>query len=241
MSYIPQLFVHSSRHVRLPAISVHSNLLKIPEVRNQILFHLKETATSDEVESVLGSWCVLAHDAEKSVSGVGKEAWDSFVRYPSAAAEARQQTSNSNEKHFRLDAASKSTLFRFVQRTVLDPLGVFAYLNPLPASTVPTPPDTNTKNRKPGGGGKGTAASKQQQLAAAIAAVRKEATEVGEPERSKMDEHDESESDRKARLRISGLGGLRWFFGQFLGFLCKRPDLIPVQIMTRFRKKVLHC
>lgn len=212
MHYIPPLFIHPSRRVRLLSISVLSNLLKISKVRDQVLFYLQETAAAEAVESILGSWCVLAHDVEKSVSNVGQEAWDSFVRHSPTVVEGSQLTGGSNGKYFLLDNASKSTIFGFVQRTVLDPLGVYSYLNPPPASNVPTPPDIpNPKNRRPGGGTKGAAASKQQQLAAALAAARKAGTDAGEPSRNKTEGYDESETDRRARLRIGALGGLRWF------------------------------
>ncbi|KAJ3574319.1 hypothetical protein NP233_g1845 [Leucocoprinus birnbaumii] len=212
MHYIPPLFVHPSRRVRHLAISVHSNLLKIPEVRDQVLFHLQEAATSESVESVLGTWCVLAHDIEKSVSNVGKDSWDSFVRLPPDQTKEANTADNSTNKSFLVEDSSRNAILSFVQRTILDPLSVYAYLNPPPASNVPTPPDIPTpKNRRPGGSNKQSAASKHQQLAAAIAAARKGGIEVGEPARSKTEEYEESETDRKARLRIGGLGSLQWF------------------------------
>lgn len=218
MHYIPSLFIHPSRRVRLLAISVHLNLLKIPEVRNQILFYLKETATSDEVESVLGSWCVLVHDIENSVAGVGKEAWDSFVRYPSAIPGQQQQPRDEGGDHFyvlNVNGTSRNAVFGFIQRAIMDPLEVYNYLNPPPTSTASTPPvSTTSKNQRSLLPGKGGAVSKQRQLSDAIVAARKTGNEE-EHVRSKMEEYDESEVDRKARLRIGGLGGLKWFLGEF--------------------------
>lgn len=183
-------------------------------MRDQILFYLKETAASEEVESVLGSWLILVHDIEKTVGSAGKDAWDSFVRYPSATSHVEEADQKADGGFYTLDATSKNAIFNFVQRTVMDPLGVYAYLNPPPASNVPTPPVTVPKNQRSGGGGKG-GISKQQQLAAAIAAARKAGTEEGEAVRSKAEEYDESEVDRRARLRIGGVGGLKWFLGEF--------------------------
>ncbi|KAF9447824.1 hypothetical protein P691DRAFT_670660 [Macrolepiota fuliginosa MF-IS2] len=186
MHYVPPLFIHPSRRVRLLSISVHANLLNIPEVRDQILFYLRETAKSEEAESILGSWCVLVHDVEKSVGSVGKEAWDSFIRYSQHG--SGEETREAGGRFYMLDATPKNLIFNFIQRTIMDPLGVYAYLNPPPASSAPTPP-----------------------LAAAIAAARRSGTEEGETVRNKAEEYDESETDRRARLKIGGVGGLRWF------------------------------
>jgi hypothetical protein len=213
MHYIPSLFIHPSRRVRLLAITVHLNLLKISEVRNQILFYLKETATSDEAESVLGSWCVLVHDIENSVAGIGKEAWDSFIRYPSPI--PGQQSQDEGGSYYVLNGTPRNAVFAFVQRAIMDPLEVYNYLNPPPTSTAPTPPvSANVKTQRFVAGGKGGAVSKQRQLADAIVAARRTGDEE-EHIRSKTEAFDESEVDRKARLRIGGLGGLKWFLGEF--------------------------
>lgn len=194
---------------------MHLNILKIPEVRAQVLYYLQEVATSETLESVLGTWCVLAHDIDKLASSIGTEAWNSFVRYCAGHSMEEPLMDASAEAYFLLDATSRHTLFGFLQRTALDPLGVYAYLNPLPTSIVPTPSQQpNLKNRRPGGNNKGAAASKRQQLASAIAAVRKAGIEAEEPVRSKSEDYDESESDRSARLRISAVGGLRYFLGE---------------------------
>lgn len=223
MHYIPSLFIHPSRRVRLLAISVHLDLLKISEVRHQILFYLKETATSEEVESVFGSWCVLGYDVEKSVAGVGKKAWDSFVRCPSVISGQHQQQQSQGEEGdedvYMLNGTSRNAVFGFVQRAIMDPLEVYNYLNPPPTSTVSTPPvSTNSKNQRTGGtGGKGGNVSKQRMLADAVVAARKAAgNEEDYGGRSKMEEYEESEVDRKARLRIGGLGGLKWFLGEVI-------------------------
>jgi len=194
---------------------VHLNLLKVPEVRAQVLYYLQEVATSETLESVLGTWCVLAHDIDKLASSIGTEAWNSFVRYCPGHFVEEPLMDASAEAYFLLDTTSRHTLFGFLQRTALDPLEVYAYLNPLPTSIVPTLPEQpNLKNRRTGGSNKGTTASKRQQLASAISAARKAGLEAEEPVRSKSEEYDESESDRSARLRISAVGGLRYFLGK---------------------------
>lgn len=200
---------------------MHLNLLKVPEVRAQVLYYLQEVATSETLESVLGTWCVLAHDIDKLASSIGTEAWNSFVRYCPGRSVEEPLLDASAEAYFLLDATSRHTLFGFLQRTALDPLGVYTYLNPLPTSIVSTPSEQPNLKNRPGGSNRGATASKRQQLASAIAAARKVGIDAEEPARSKSEEYDENESDRSARLRISAVGGLRYFLGEIglAGFL----------------------
>lgn len=153
---------------------------------------------------------MLVHDVDKSVSSVGRDSWDAFVRYSSIKEE--------EGKYYVLEASSKNAIFSFVQRTVMDPLSVYSYLNPPPASAAPTPPTPNSRNQRSGGGT--PARGKHQQLAAAIAAARRTGGEDSEPVKTKAEEYEESEVDRRARLRIGGVGGLRWFLGKSLNSTC---------------------
>ena len=83
-----------------------------------MLFYLQEAATSETLENVLGTWCVLAHDIDKVASSAGKEAWNSFVRYCPGYSVEESPTDTSAEAYFILDATSRRTLFGFLQRTV---------------------------------------------------------------------------------------------------------------------------
>lgn len=85
-----------------------------------------------------------------------------------------------------------------MQRTALDPSGIYEYLNPLPSiATTALPP---RKKGQPGGKPSAMAMSHNDDSGA-------------QTPRSKIDEQEESEQDRRARLRISALGAMRWIFG----------------------------
>ncbi|KAF8056637.1 hypothetical protein FPV67DRAFT_646018 [Lyophyllum atratum] len=168
LHHLPALFAHPSRRVRLLAAGVHLSFLQISLVRDQILFFLRETATPSQIESILGTWCLAAHDIDRSVSSTALKSWVDAISF------------ESGRDQIKLDERSLPSLLAFIQRAVLDPNGVHHYLNPAPPMTPMLP----TKK-----------------------GARKEEPEVAA--RSKAEELEESEQDRKARLRISGLGAIR--------------------------------
>lgn len=83
------------------------------------------------------------------------------------------------------------SLVSFVQRAVLDPTGLYLYLNPVQIS-VNVVPQKTVKGR-----------------AVPVAPVLKP---EGDPESRHTE--DESEEDRKARLRVGGLGVFEWLLGE---------------------------
>ncbi|KAG5352362.1 hypothetical protein C0989_002683 [Termitomyces sp. Mn162] len=170
LHHVPALFVHPSRRVRLLAASVHLSFVQISPVREHILSFLRDSASASQIETILGTWCLAAHDVEKSVAGIAFKSWIDVCTFVSGP---RDQ--------LLLDDTYLSPLVAFVQRTILDPNGAYVYLNP-PQLVVPVPV-----------GKKGV--------------TRKE--EPADTPRSKADEQEESDTDRKARLRIGGLGAIR--------------------------------
>lgn len=109
--------------------------------------------------------------------------------------EVKEGSSSSGEQ-LVLDDNFLSPIGAFVQRTALDPTGIYEYLNPPPP--VATGVDLSWKK------GKGQPSGKLS--------ARNDESGTLTP-RSKTDEQDESEQDRNARLRISALGAIRWIFG----------------------------
>ena len=109
--------------------------------------------------------------------------------------EVKEGSSSSGEQ-LVLDDNFLSPIGAFVQRTALDPTGIYEYLNPPPP--VATGGDLSWKK------GKGLPSGKLS--------ARNDDSGTLTP-RSKTDEQDESEQDRNARLRISALGAIRWIFG----------------------------
>ncbi|KAI9062239.1 hypothetical protein FKP32DRAFT_1593812 [Trametes sanguinea] len=176
LHHLPTLFLHPSRRIRLQAVGLHASLLQIADLRKEIFFQIREVASSDHAESILGTWCLAAHDVDRQVSSFARESWS---RYVSAA--------QSSDNKLLLDGPLFSSLWEFIQRTLLDPAGVYLYLNP-PQPVISTP----ASSRK--GSGRGTPVRKDEDLST----------------RPKSDEEEENEQDRKARLRIGAFGATEW-------------------------------
>ncbi|KAI0371298.1 hypothetical protein BV20DRAFT_1035310 [Pilatotrama ljubarskyi] len=176
LHHIPALFLHPSRRIRLLAVGLHTSLLQIPDLRTEIFFQIREVATSDHAESILGAWCLAVHDVDRQVSSYARESWTRYV----------STTQTSGDK-LLLDEALFPRVWEFVQRTLLDPGGVYLYLNP-PQPAMPTP----APSRK--GSGRGTPVRKDDETSA----------------RPKADEDEENEQDRKARLRVGAFGATEW-------------------------------
>ncbi|TFK41660.1 hypothetical protein BDQ12DRAFT_678315 [Crucibulum laeve] len=177
LHHVSSLFVHPSRRVRFLTATLHTSLLHLPPVRDQIFFYLRESASTAQLEAILGTWCIAAHDVDRSVASATLKAWKDAISYPGSPDTADRFVLNDNPR---------SSLVSFVQRTALDPSGAYAYLNP-------APPVVSTPIPKKSGRG--------------LPPVQK-----AEPEstRSKAEEMEESESDRRARLRVGALGAIRW-------------------------------
>lgn len=165
--------MHPSRRVRLLAASVHHSLLQIPPIREQIHYFLREAASPSQIEGILGTWCIAAHDVDRSVSVMALKSWTDAISFDS------QQ----NQNNLLLDSHFLPTLISFIQRTILDPDGAYFHLNP-------SPPVAPAPQRK---------------------GIRQEDLDVAA--RSKAEEVEEEEQDRKARLRVGGLGALRHILG----------------------------
>lgn len=146
------------------------------------MFFLRETASPSDTERILGAWSLAAHDVDRAVSTTALKAWKDTILSPSE---------ESAGEILVLDDNSLSSIGMFVQRTALDPSGIYAYLNPLPP-IAPAPP------------------AKKGQSGGKLATSRKE--DIAQTPRSKTDEQEESEQDRNARLRISALGTMRWIY-----------------------------
>ncbi|KAF8151620.1 hypothetical protein B0H34DRAFT_801324 [Crassisporium funariophilum] len=163
------LFVNPSRRFRLIAASLHASFLQIPIVHDQIILFLRETASPSQAESIIGTWCLTAHDVDRQVAAIAFKTWKDTVT---------------------LHENLSSSLHLFVQRAILDPSGVYTYLNPVPPPAPLAPVKRNAGKLSsvstPGG---------------------------DQTPRLKIDEQEESKQDRRARLRIAALGAARWILG----------------------------
>jgi hypothetical protein len=183
MHHIPSLFVHPSRKVRLLAVSLHASFLHIEDIREHIIAFLRDTAPLHQCESILGTWCLAAHDVDRQVSSAAIKSWIEVISISDQDRTRKWVLSDDVLNHF----------LSFVQRAVLDPAGLYTYLNPVPPSAAPTPP-----RRVPG-------------RSTPLPILRKEDVELSY--RSKGEDEVEDEQDRKARLRVSSLGVLKWILG----------------------------
>lgn len=129
----PVFFTHPVRRIRLLAAALHLSYLRIPAVRDATAFFLRETATSEQNEALLGTWCMLAHDVDRQVSVQGQKSWSSITS-PGVDGEAL------------VNFEMLTSIMEFLQRTILDPPGVHLYLNPAAPVAAPTP-----GIKKPGG------------------------------------------------------------------------------------------
>jgi E3 ubiquitin-protein ligase listerin len=173
MHHLPALFLHPSRKLRLLAAGLHISLVHIHPIRDAMLLFLRETASQDQLESILGAWCLASHDVERPVAIEASKSWADAFSHP-------------------LAQNSTLTLLAFVQRTLMDPLGVYLYLNPVPVDIPLSQTHPKGTHRSP-------------------ALIRRDTPESST--RAKVEGDEEDEQDRKARLRIGAFGAIKWILG----------------------------
>ncbi|GBE89079.1 hypothetical protein SCP_1500820 [Sparassis crispa] len=126
LHHVPPLFLHPSRRIRLLAAGVHSSLLRLPgSVRDQLLFFIREVASMDQAQYILGSWCMAAHDVDRQVSALARDCWNDAV-----------SLSKASGKKLVLNESLLASLWEFIQNTLLDPMAIYLYVNP-PQSVTP--------------------------------------------------------------------------------------------------------
>jgi hypothetical protein len=130
MHHIPSLFLHPSKRIRLLTAMLHYALLHVHDIRDAMFFFLRETAAAEEVEPILGSWCLASYDIDNLVGAQVLKSWTECVSHLSNGQTPDQMLTHS--------------LTNFIRRALFDPLGLYLFLNPLQPSSVDTPP------RKPG-------------------------------------------------------------------------------------------
>jgi hypothetical protein len=158
-------------------VALHSSLSQIHDIRDAILFFLRETAAPEQVESVLGTWCLASHDVDRPVAVQALKSWLDAFAHPQG---------------LRLNETFSPPLISFLQRTLIDPLAVYLYLNPVARPAGVTPSNMGGRGNLPPVPKKGTADQTPQ---------------------SKPDAEEENENDRKARLRVGALGAIQWMLG----------------------------
>ncbi|KAA1476143.1 hypothetical protein DENSPDRAFT_874439 [Dentipellis sp. KUC8613] len=183
LHHLPALLLHPARRIRALAANLHAALLRLPTPREQLLFFLHESATEDQAECILGSWAMAARDADRQVAAAARRSWDTTIALAPAPARDR----------LVLNPAAVGALVAFVQRAVLDPAGLYAWLNPV---QVPV-----------------SQAQPKRVHGRAVPVKKDRDEEEGGAARQKGEGEEEGELDRKARLRIGGLGVVQWLLG----------------------------
>ena len=208
MHHVPALFLHPSRRLRALALAAHEELLRAEPLRTQMFFYLREVASAEQVESILGSWCMATHDQDRHVAPVAQSSWDAHVFFASAEVDAIADASSvapttykdeGGDEKLVLDGTQMAALFVFVQRALLDPLALHAYLNP-----VQVPVDVSVPR---------TVRGKPVPTVSAAAAAPTRRADAESIARAKGEGEEESETNRRARLRIGALGALQWILG----------------------------
>lgn len=238
------LFTHPARRLRHLAASLHVSLLRLNPAREALLAWTSEIASQGELETLLGTWAMLAYDVDRGVTTAGTRAWADFITTtPSPTADNRDAHHTSphtqrtpSQPKFTLNPPLLISLLKFIQRTILDPQGLHAALNPAPVVPPVGPLPQQGHKGTPQGksapqgnavlkgngvvrGKKGSPAPQSQQKKSGRyvppspdSPSPKAATSL--PDRVTSDSvGEENDSDRAGRLRVGALGVVRWILG----------------------------
>lgn len=189
------------------------------------------------METLLGTWAMLAHDLDRGIAAIGMKSWADFITTPPYSATDSQDEHHINSQTKPTRSQPKITLnhqlvislLKSVQRTVLDPQGLYTALNPAPVVPPMTPSVQQGHKSSPQGKhtpqGKGAAQGKkggptpqsQQKKSGRYVPPPSDSaspTLTSLPEQTAGDSTgEENESDRAGRLRVGALGVVRWTLG----------------------------
>ena len=216
------LFTHPARRLRHLAASLHISLLRLAPARGAFFAWISDVASQREMETLLGTWAMLAHDVDRGVITVGMKSWTNFITTapnspgPAASIQDEQHTppSTRSQPKITLDTQLLISLLRFAQHTVLDPQGLHTTLNPavVPSSQLGhkgSPQGKNVQKK-----GSSTPQSQQKKSGRYIPPPSDPSLPVSISERTTNDSvGEESGSDRAGRLRVGALGVVRWILG----------------------------
>ena len=161
-----------------------------PDVRSAIVFYIRETASASQSEAILGSWCLSSWDIDRTVSREASRSWSKTIQW-------KQDNASSNLPILALeDDGLAEGVANFACESLLAPDSL--YLAIFPPATHSIPSNSPSARRVPG---------RQTNV------FRDSGNEESQ-RKSELDE--ESEDDRRARLRVSSLGSLKWLLGVFI-------------------------
>ncbi|KAI6007012.1 hypothetical protein EDD15DRAFT_2153315 [Pisolithus albus] len=203
---VPVLFTHPARRVRFLAGSLQTALVRLPPTRSALVRWIEDQASQVELETVLGTWAMLAHDVDRGVADVGERALTEFV--------GSSSTLVASLPCITLTPSILSDLLSFAYRAVLDPAGLHASLNPVAA---PIDPVSTPQAKKSG-----------RYVPPPTVEPRSQITPTQDSLKAGDTPGEESEDDRSGRLRASALGAVRWILGTLpttdaIGILLLQP------------------
>lgn len=136
LHHTPSLFLHPSRRIRLLSGELHSLLLALPGVKSA-LFTVIRDAEEERQETLIGSWCLLAHDIENQISSTVLPSWeDNF----GPKVDPRSEGS-------LLIQGTAPALISFIRQTIFDPLGAYSVVNPIQPSIDTKPVKKGAKSQ----------------------------------------------------------------------------------------------
>ncbi|KAI9568130.1 hypothetical protein HD554DRAFT_2219143 [Boletus coccyginus] len=229
----PVLFTHPARRLRHLAAALHVSLLRLDLTREALLAWASEIVSQAELETLLGTWAMLAHDVDRGVTTVGMRSWADFITTTHGLARDNQDEHCASSEAPRALSQSKFTLvprllislLKFVHRTVLDPQGLYTALNPVPVVPSDVSSQQGHKGAPQGKGatqGKGGAQGKKG--SPALQSQQKKSgryvppsSDSPSPTPSSLSDRvgsdsvgEENDSDRAGRLRVGALGVIGW-------------------------------
>lgn len=123
LHHLPSLFLHHSRRIRLLSGGLHSLLLALPAVKTQLFASIRDLEEQRQ-ETVIGSWCLIAHDIENQVSLTVLPSWE----------ENFGPRVDAGDEGALLIRRAAPPLISFIRQTIFDPLGAYSVVNPIQPS-----------------------------------------------------------------------------------------------------------
>ena len=133
--HFPSLILNPFRRIRLLTATIHFHLLQCASLRSQVVYFLREVGESEQVECVVGSWCIATKDVDRQVALSAERSWD-LVFSPAA----------SSDVGLILDKGPFELLLGNIKCILFEYASEHAYLNPVqPASCTCITPRFKTE------------------------------------------------------------------------------------------------
>ncbi len=170
--------------------SIHLSLVQVPSLLEQLVYYIQEVGSETQVDRVLGSWCMATQDIDRHVALQARKSYDLAIII-------QKDSAAPSSSALLFDSSSLSSIVRFIRRAVYHPIDLYSELNPVQPTIVAQPPATSRKG-----------AARQ-----ALPPVIKKKPDISQS-RSKAEEDEETEDDRRGRLRVGALGAIRRMLGE---------------------------